>query len=73
MTIARSIQWRIYCMKRFFRRVTPLTWLIWAALVSDLCAPGYLKFHIGITTVDASAVATEVTAVWKVASDAPQD
>ncbi|MEO0373242.1 MAG: hypothetical protein AAF329_01185 [Cyanobacteria bacterium P01_A01_bin.17] len=38
------------------RRVTPLTWLLWAALVSDLAAPGYLVFHLGLTTVDITGV-----------------
>lgn len=73
MAIARFIRWRIYSVRRFCRRVTPLTWFIWAALISDLCAPGYLKFNLGITTFDANAISTEVTTMWKVATDAPQD
>ena len=70
MAIARFIRWRI---QRFFKRVTPLTWLIWAALVSDLAAPGYLKFNLVITTIDASAVSTEVITLWEVATDASSD
>ncbi|MGC1307825.1 MAG: hypothetical protein WA885_11385 [Phormidesmis sp.] len=68
---------RIYALKRFLRRITLLTWMIWAALVSDLCAPGYLRFHLGFREVDASdtarVVTTEVTALWKVATHAPDD
>lgn len=71
--MARFIQWRIQSAKRFLKRVTPLTWLIWAALVSDLAAPGYLKFNLGITTLDATAISTEITALWEVATDAPGD
>ena len=44
------------------RRITPLTWLIWAALVSDLAAPGYLVFHLGVTEVDLKAITSEVVA-----------
>lgn len=36
-----------------FRRVTPLTWLIWALLISDLSAPGYLRFNLVLRQVDA--------------------
>lgn len=39
--------------KHFLSRVTPLTWLIWALLLSDLSAPGYLRFHLVTTTIDA--------------------
>ncbi|MGB3766217.1 MAG: hypothetical protein WA947_06625 [Phormidesmis sp.] len=73
MAIARSLRWRINRVKHFFRRVTLLTWFIWAALVSDLCAPGYLKFHLGITTFDANSIATEVNTAWKIATDAPEN
>ena len=73
MAIARFIRWRIYLVKRFLHRVTPLTWFIWAALVSDLCAPGYLQFNLVVTTLDARALSTELIAVWKVATDAPED
>lgn len=40
-------------------RITPLTWLIWALLVSDLAAPGYLKFNLLITQFDAIAFVNE--------------
>ncbi len=43
-------------MIRFLRRVTPLTWFIWGLCASNLAAPGYLKFHLGIAIVDASKV-----------------
>lgn len=60
-----------YSCRRFLRRITPLTWLLWIALISDFCAPGYLVFHVGVKEVDASVVLEEVLAVWKVAIDAP--
>ena len=44
-----------FAVRRYLRRVTPLTWLIWALLVSDLAAPGYLKFNLVITQFDAIA------------------
>ena len=44
-----------FAVRRYLRRVTPLTWLIWALLVSDLAAPGYLKFNFVITQFDAIA------------------
>ncbi|MEL7520002.1 MAG: hypothetical protein AAGJ80_00030 [Cyanobacteria bacterium J06553_1] len=44
-----------FAVRRYVRRVTPLTWLIWALLVSDLAAPGYLKFHCITTQFDAIA------------------
>ena len=44
-----------FAVRRYLRRVTPLTWLIWALLVSDLSAPGYLKFNLVITQFDAIA------------------
>lgn len=40
-------------------RLTPLTVLIWALLISDLAAPGYLKFHLVITQFDAAAFVNE--------------
>ncbi|MEL6816930.1 MAG: hypothetical protein AAFP03_19325, partial [Cyanobacteria bacterium J06598_3] len=36
-------------------KLTPLTVLIWALLISDLAAPGYLKFHVVTTQFDAAA------------------
>ena len=42
-------------------RVTPLTWLIWALLLSDLAAPGYLKFNFVITQFDAIAFVENAT------------
>ena len=45
------------------RRITPLTFFLWTALVSDLAAPGYLVFHLGITEVDLSEIASEVVAI----------
>ena len=39
------------------RRLTPLTLLVWAALISDLAAPGYLVFHLGFTQLDVRSVA----------------
>ena len=44
-----------FAVRRYLRRVTPLTWLIWALLISDLAAPGYLKFNFVITQFDAIA------------------
>ena len=44
------------------RRVTPLTWLIWALLLSDLAAPGYLKFNFVITQFDVIAFLEEALA-----------
>lgn len=38
----------------FVRRVTPVTWFIWALLLADLLAPGYGKLNLMITTVDLS-------------------
>ena len=43
-------------------RLTPLTVLIWALLVSDLAAPGYLKFHLVFTQFDAIAFVNEALA-----------
>ena len=44
-----------FAVRRHLRRVTPLTWLIWALLLSDLAAPGYLKFNFVFTQFDAIA------------------
>ena len=49
-------------IKHFLSRITPLTWLIWALLISDLAAPGYLKFHLVITQFDAIAFVDEALA-----------
>ena len=51
-----------FAVRRFLRRVTPLTWLIWVLLVSDLAAPGYLKFNLVITQFDAIAFWDEALA-----------
>lgn len=40
----------------FVRRVTPVTWLIWALLLADLLAPGYGKLNLVLATVDVSDV-----------------
>ena len=50
-----------FAVRRHLRRVTPLTWLIWALLVSDLAAPGYLKFNLVITQFDAIAFVEKAT------------
>ena len=50
-----------FAVRRYLRRVTPLTWLIWALLVSDLAAPGYLKFNLVITQFDAIAFVEKAT------------
>ena len=50
-----------FAVRRYLRRVTPLTWLIWALLVSDLAAPGYLKFNLVITQFDAIAFIEKAT------------
>ena len=50
-----------FAVRRYLRRVTPLTWLIWALLVSDLSAPGYLKFNLVITQFDAIAFVEKAT------------
>ena len=41
--------------RKAISRVTPLTWLVWALFVSDLAAPGYLKFNLLVTQFDAVA------------------
>ena len=51
-----------FAVRRYLRRVTPLTWLIWALLVSDLAAPGYLKFNLVLTQFDAIAFVEEALA-----------
>ncbi len=51
-----------FAVRRYLRRVTPLTWLIWALLVSDLAAPGYLKFNFAIVQFDAIAFVEEALA-----------
>ena len=50
-----------FAVRRYLRRVTPLTWLIWALLVADLAAPGYLKFNLVITQFDAIAFIEKAT------------
>ena len=45
------------------RRITPLTFLLWAALISDLAAPGWLIFHLGFTQLNVSAIASAVLAI----------
>ena len=50
-----------FAVRRYLRRVTPLTWLIWALLVSDLAAPGYLKFNLVIIQFDAIAFVEKAT------------
>ena len=50
-----------FAVRRYLRRVTPLTWLIWALLISDLAAPGYLKFNLVITQFDAIAFVEQAT------------
>ena len=44
------------------RKVTPLTWLIWALLISDLAAPGYLRFNFLFTQFDARAIIEQAIA-----------
>ena len=51
-----------FAVRRQLRRVTPLTWLIWALLISDLAAPGYLKFNFAIAQFDAIAFVEEALA-----------
>ena len=62
-----------YQLSAQLRRVTPLTWLVWAALLSDLAAPGYLVFHLGVREVDASVIAKEATKLWEVAISETDD
>ena len=50
-----------FAVRRYLRRMTPLTWLLWALLVSDLAAPGYLKFNLVITQFDAIAFIEKAT------------
>ena len=49
----------IFAVRCFCRRVTPLTWLIWMLLLSDLSAPGHLRFHLVLTEVDMKAFVVE--------------
>ena len=51
-----------FAVRRQLRRVTPLTWLIWALLISDLAAPGYLKFNFVFIQFDAIAFVEEALA-----------
>lgn len=44
-----ALRWRL-----FVRRITPVTWFIWALLLADLLAPGYGKLNLVITTIDIS-------------------
>ena len=62
-----------YQLPNQLRRVTLLTWLVWAALLSDLAAPGYLVFHLGIREVDASAISKEATQPWEVVTSETDD
>ena len=65
---------RLFCqLPNQLRRVTPLTWLVWAMLLSDLAAPGYLVFYLGIREVDASVIAKEATKLWEVAISETDD
>ena len=54
-------------LKFWLKRVTPLTWLIWALLVSDLSAPGYLRFNLILIQVDVRAFVAQ--ALENAASD----
>ena len=70
-----------YQLPARLKRVTPLTWLVWAMLLSDLAAPGYLVFHLGTREVDASAlakpllqsIAEAATELWEVAVSETDD
>ena len=62
-----------YQLPARLKRVTLLTWLLWALLLSDLAAPGYLVFHLGIREVDASAISKEATELWEVATSETDD
>lgn len=46
-------------IRRSLTKVTLLTWIIWAALISDLAAPGYLKFNLIVTNFDAATFITD--------------
>lgn len=48
-----------FAVRRFLRRITPLTWLIWALLVADLSAPGYLRFNLVFAQVDVAKFAEQ--------------
>ena len=62
-----------YQLPNQLRRVTLLTWLLWALLLSDLAAPGYLVFHLGIREVDASAISEAARELWEVAVSETDD
>ena len=62
-----------YQLPARLKRVTLLTWLVWAMLLSDLAAPGYLVFHLGIREVDASVIAEEARELWEVATSETDD
>ena len=62
-----------YQLPNQLRRVTLLTWLLWALLLSDLAAPGYLVFHFGIREVDASAISEAARELWEVAVSETDD
>lgn len=60
-------------IRRFLRRVTPLTWAIWLLLVADLLEPGYLKFDFLVARVDATAISGEANKVIDAVTNANQD
>ena len=62
-----------YQLPNQLRRVTLLTWLLWGLLLSDLAAPGYLVFHLGIREVDASAISESARELWEVAVSETDD
>ena len=61
----RSARLFVHRLKRELnpRRITPLTFFLWAALVSDLAAPGWLVFHFGVARLDVSAIASAVLVI----------
>ena len=63
----------LYQLPNQLRRVTLLTWLLWVLLLSDLAAPGYLVFHLGIREVDASAISEAARELWEVAVSETDD
>ena len=54
----RLTRWK-FVIRRFLRSITPLTWLIWLLLLSDLSAPGYLRFQLIVTEFDVRAFISE--------------
>ncbi|MEO0374119.1 MAG: hypothetical protein AAF329_05710 [Cyanobacteria bacterium P01_A01_bin.17] len=56
-------------LKRFLRRVTPLTWAIWVLLAADLLEPGYLKFNFLVARIDASVIGTEIQKIFNAATE----